>query len=133
MKGAAWDRRSGRKTVLIVEDEEDFRRMLSLSLRWAGFDTLEAGDGLTAIALLDGSRVDAVILDLNLPGFDGLVVRDEIAAHPLTRDVPVIIVTGSEKPLPDVSPRCVLRKPVTPERVVATVAKCLREARRATK
>jgi CheY-like chemotaxis protein len=133
MSVASSNRRPGRKTVLIVEDDDDFRRVLSLTFRWAGFDTVVAGNGLAAIALLERSRVDAVVLDLSLPGFDGLVVRDEIAANPLTRDVAVIIVTGSEKPLKDVSPSCVLRKPVTPERVLATVVKCLREARRATR
>jgi CheY-like chemotaxis protein len=127
---APW--REVKDTVLIVEDDDSFRRVLVLSFRWAGFDTVQAADGLTAIALLEQSRVDAVVLDLFLPGFDGMAVRGEIAANPLTRDMPVIIVTGSEKPLPGVSPKYVLRKPVTPERVVKTVAKSLRELRGAT-
>ena len=128
MDSAAQDRRP---TVLIVEDDEAIRRLLALSLRVAGFDTVEAGDGLSAIALLERSPVDVVVLDLMLPGFDGFVVRDEIAAQPMTRHIPVIIVTGSEKPVTAVSPNGVLRKPVTPEQVVATVKRCLGEASRA--
>ena len=75
------------------------------------------------------SRVDVVVLDLGLPGFDGLVVSEEIAAHPSTSHIPIVVVTGSENPVPGVRPDCVLRKPVAPERVVVTVAKCLRESR----
>lgn len=120
-----------RTTILIVEDDAPLRHVLALSLRMAGFETVEAGDGLSALALLERTRIDAVVLDLMLPGFDGLVVRDEIAAHPSTRHVPVVIVTASEKPLPSVSPTCVLRKPVDPVRVVATIEKCLRASRRA--
>jgi CheY-like chemotaxis protein len=118
--------------VLIVEDDHSFRQVLVLSFRWAGFDTVEAADGLTAIAVLERSRVDAVVLDLIPPGFGGLIVRDEIAANPLTRNVPVIVVTGSEKPVPHVRPKYVLRKPVAPERVVTAVAMGLRESPGAT-
>ena len=116
------------KTILIVEDDGQLRRLLSLALRLAGFITLEAENGLEAIRILEWSRPDALVLDLGLPGLDGFAVLDEIAAHAEIGRLPIIIVTGSQDPLTHVRPTCVLRKPVTPDRVVATVEKCLRES-----
>jgi DNA-binding response OmpR family regulator len=117
------------KTILVVEDDEAVRRMLSMALRLAGFAAIEAQDGFEAITLLGSRAVEAVVLDLTLPGLDGGSVRREIAANPRTRRLPVIIMTGSQEPLIDVHPACVLRKPVAPEHVVATVTMCLRQAR----
>jgi two-component system OmpR family response regulator len=116
------------KTILIVEDDGPLRRLLSLALRLAGFITREAENGLEAIRILEWSRPDALVLDLGLPGIDGFAVLDEIAAHPEIGRLPIIIVTGSEEPLTHVRPTCVLRKPVTPNKVVATVEKCLRQS-----
>jgi two-component system, OmpR family, response regulator len=116
------------KTILIVEDDGPLRRLLSLALRLAGFMPREAENGLEAIRILEWSRPDALVLDLGLPGLDGFAVLDEIAAHAEIGRLPIIIVTGSQEPLTHVHSNCVLRKPVTPNRVVATVEKCLRES-----
>ena len=119
---------SRRRTVLIVDDDEHLRRMLRVALRLAGFETREAGSGLDALAMLDrGERPDAIVLDVILPGIDGLAVRDELAAHTSARTVPIIVITGAKIPLDRLSPSCVLRKPFTPEALVATVEKCLQE------
>jgi CheY-like chemotaxis protein len=121
-----------RKTVLIVEDDGHLRRQLSLSLRLVGFETLEARGALEAIGLFERNRVDALVLDLTLPGLDGLTVKEEIAVHPRTRELPIVILTESQEPPQDVRPACVLKKPVTPWVVVATLVRCLRECRRDT-
>ncbi len=83
-----------RGAVALVDDDAGFRRLLSALLTERGYRvTALAGDG-DVRAALSGSRPDAVLLDLNLPGRDGLVVlRDLVAAEP---DVPVIMVTGTE-------------------------------------
>ena len=118
------------KTILIVEDDGPLRRLLSLALRLTGFMTREAENGLEAIRIVEWPRPDALVLDLGLPGLDGFAVLDEIAAHPEIGRLPIIIVTGSQESLAHVSATCVLRKPVTPNKVVATVEKCLRESGR---
>jgi DNA-binding response OmpR family regulator len=112
--------------ILIVEDDADLRRVWRLALQLEGFDIEEAGDGIMALRRLDNHPPDLVVLDLGLPALGGLSVQQEIAAHALTRAIPIVIVTGSVEDLSHVDVSCVLRKPVGPEQVVATVRRCLR-------
>ena len=116
---------SSRRRILIVEDDEDLRSLFRISLTLAGYDVEEAGDGLEALRRIDSSPPDLVVLDLMLPFVGGAVVHQEIASHVFTRDIPVVIITGSGKDLSDLQVACVLRKPVTPEELVRTVASCL--------
>jgi two-component system chemotaxis response regulator CheY len=113
------------KTVLIVEDDVDLRRMFRTVLALAGYEVIEAGNGLDALRLLDGGSPDAVILDLGLPIVSGMAVRQEIAAHAHTRHVPVIVVTGQPGSHEQLEAACVLRKPVSPERLVQVVKSCI--------
>jgi CheY-like chemotaxis protein len=116
---------AARKTLLIVEDDEDLRRMLRMTLVIGGYDVREAGDGLEALQFLDVETPDAVILDLGLPLVPGHVVRDEIAAHAETRRIPLVIVTGMPGDHEGPGVDCVLRKPITPERLLEVVARCI--------
>ena len=116
---------SSRRRILIVEDDEDLRSLFRISLTLAGYDVEEAGDGLEALRRIDSSPPDLVVLDLMLPFVGGAIVQQEIASHVFTRDIPVVIITGSGKDLSDLQVACVLRKPVTPEELVRTVASCL--------
>jgi len=111
--------------VLIVEDDPLVRQMYRTALTFAGFDVMEAQDGLAALHILDQHTADIVLLDLNLPKLDGLTVQQEIAAHAHTSNIPVVIVTGTNAPLDHVNVPCVLRKPVTSEALVAAVRRCL--------
>ena len=114
-----------RQTVLVVEDDSAVRRMYRTALSFAGFDVIEAEDAIKALRFLDQDVPDIVILDLLLPTLSGLAVQQEIAAHPQTANIPVIIVTGSDMSLDHVEVPCVLRTPVSPDRLVATVRNCL--------
>ena len=111
--------------VLIVEDDVDLRRMFRQALTFVGFDVHQAGDGLEALELLDREVFDAVILDLGLPGLDGHVVSQELSAQAHTRQIPVIVVTGQPGPHEELAVACVLRKPVSTERLIHTVRSCI--------
>lgn len=117
-----------RQIILIVEDDADLRRVWRLALQLEGFEVEEAGDGIMALRRLDNHPPDLVVLDLGLPALGGLSVQQEIAAHAATRDIPIVIVTGSPDDLSDVDVSCVLRKPIGPEQLIATVRRCLRSA-----
>ena len=116
---------SGRRRILIVEDDEDLRSVFRVALTLAGYDVQEARDGMEALRQIDHSPPDLVVLDLMLPFVGGDVVRQEIATHVLTRNMPVVMVTGSGRDLSDLKATCVLRKPCTPEQLVRTVESCL--------
>lgn len=99
--------------------------MFRVALTLAGYDVHEAGDGLEALRQIDHSPPDLVVLDLGLPFVSGAVVRQEIATHVFTRNIPVVIITGSAKDLSELKVACVLRKPIRPEELVRTVRSCL--------
>jgi two-component system chemotaxis response regulator CheY len=116
---------SSNETVLVVEDDFALRRMYRTALALAGFEVIEAEDGLSALHVLEQRKADIVVLDLMLPRLDGLTVQQEIAAQAQTRDIPIVIVTGSKLPLDDVNVPCILRKPVTPDDLIIAVRRCL--------
>lgn len=99
--------------------------MYRTALGFAGYDVIEAHDGLAALYVLEQRTADLVILDLILPTLSGIAVQQEIAAHASTRDIPVVIITGSDMRLDDVNVPCILRKPISPEQLVTTVRTCL--------
>ena len=112
-------------TVLVVEDDPALRRMYRTALALAGFDVVEADDGLAALHFLDQRAPDIVVLDLMLPTISGFIVQQEIAAHAHTRNIPIVIVTGADLSLAHLDVPCVLRKPVSPESLVDSVRSCL--------
>ena len=114
-----------RQTILVVEDDEDLRRLFRTALTLSGYDVEEAGDGLEALQKIDYSQPDLVVLDVILPEVSGLVVQQEIAAHMVNRDIPIVFITGSALELSEIGSACLLRKPVTPDRLVNTVRSCL--------
>jgi two-component system, OmpR family, phosphate regulon response regulator PhoB len=111
--------------VLVVEDDTALRQMFRVALLLDGFEVREAADGYEALAILEQHPPDLVVLDLGLPRVSGLFVHAEIASRSATKDVPVVIVTASDVDLTNVSAACILRKPVTPDKLLATVRGCL--------
>src|SRR5206468_8360499 len=82
------------RTVLVVDDEPLFRDIVTETLEAAGYRTVCAADGAEAMNLLRSGRPDLVLLDLTLPGMDGLTLLRFIREQPATADVPVVIVSG---------------------------------------
>jgi CheY-like chemotaxis protein len=113
------------ETILIVDDDEDLRRMYRAAFMLDGYSVDEAADGYEALVYIEQHTPDLVVLDVEMPRVDGLSVQKEIAANAFTRHIPIVIVTGSGIPLKNVSVASVLRKPVAPDDLVLTVAACL--------
>jgi DNA-binding response OmpR family regulator len=80
-------------TILVVEDNPQAAKLLSLSLTRAGYEVLLAANGITALELADRCRPKAITLDILLPDRDGWEVLAELKASPRTRDIPVVIVS----------------------------------------
>jgi CheY-like chemotaxis protein len=85
---------NGKKTVLLVEDEEPLRRVLRDLLEREGFSVVEAADGVQALDEVDRSAPDVLVLDLNLPRLDGYGVLSHLRARPSTAKLPVIVLTA---------------------------------------
>lgn len=80
------------QTILIVEDDATIARFVELELEHAGFDVVRAADGPAAIELLGSVDVDLVVLDLMLPGIDGIDVARHI--RKTGSDVPILMLTA---------------------------------------
>jgi len=100
--------------------------MVRHALSLAQYDVQEAENGLHALRILDADLPDLIILDLGLPLISGHMVRVEIAAHAHTRDIPVIVITGSVGDHAQLQVAHVLQKPFDVDRLMETVSGCIR-------
>jgi two-component system, OmpR family, alkaline phosphatase synthesis response regulator PhoP len=81
-------------TILVIEDDPDIRELLSFSLAKEGWTIVMAADGEEGLAALPATRPDCVVLDIMLPGIDGLEVLRQIKADPGRKRLPVIMTTA---------------------------------------
>ena len=80
------------RKILVVDDDPGIRDALRMILEYEGYGVLTAGDGKTALSSLDTERVDAVLLDIKMPGMDGLETLDRIAEREAAP--PVLMISG---------------------------------------
>ncbi len=117
--------------ILVVDDEEDIRTILVVTLRRAGYEVASAGDGLEAIEAVQRQAPDLILLDVMMPRADGLETLKRIRQHAPTAQVPVIMLTarsaladkmrGFERGADDY-----VGKPFEPAEVLARVAALLK-------
>ncbi|MFA6601222.1 MAG: response regulator [Candidatus Omnitrophota bacterium] len=86
------------KKILVIEDEEDFAQLMCVRLQGAGYETHHAADGIQAYEMVRKSKPDLVVLDLMLPGGDGLSILKKIRRSVQTREIPVAVMTAKEDP-----------------------------------
>lgn len=84
----------GNKRVLIVDDDDNFRNLLYMALD-DDFDVAFATDGRRALALIGEEKPDLIICDVMMPNMTGLEMIRELSSETGTRDIPVIVMTGS--------------------------------------
>jgi DNA-binding response OmpR family regulator len=120
-------------SVVIIEDEETIASAVAARLRSEGFTVEVAGDGPSGVALVERVKPDLVVLDLMLPGFDGLEVCRRIQKD---RPVPVLMLTARDSETDLLVGLAVgaddyLTKPFSPRELVARVHAILRRVGRA--
>lgn len=118
-----------KKRVLVVDDDEDIVAVARVSLEVVGgFEVESAGCGYDAVRAALASPPDAVLLDLMMPGTDGLTVARSLRAHPSTRHVPIVVLTARPLPPEDQARDVVdgmLSKPFDPMALPALLAASL--------
>ncbi len=83
-----------RKSILVVEDQEDNRRILRDLLESAGFEVREALTGDSGVAMAGRQPPDLILMDIQLPVMDGYEATRRIKAKPELRHIPIIVVTS---------------------------------------
>jgi two-component system alkaline phosphatase synthesis response regulator PhoP len=123
--------RSPARTILVVDDEEGIVTVVRDYLERAGYRVLTSGNGIEALRLAQTERPNLLVLDLMLPGLDGLDVTRSLRHDPATRDLPIIMLTarvaeGDRLIGLDLGADDYLTKPFSPRELVARVRAVLR-------
>ena len=119
--------------ILVVDDENDLVELLDYNLKKEGYSVLLAGDGISALAIAAKEFPDLVVLDIMLPGMQGLDVLRELKKKPETQAMPVILLTAKSEELDKVlglelGADDYMTKPFSPRELVARVKAVLRRA-----
>ena len=117
-------------SVLIVDDESMTRDLLRLMLERAGFDILEAEDGLKALLMVAEKAPDVLLLDVMMPNMDGLTVCEKLRAQAETAVLPIILLSARANPESiqegmKAGATRYLGKPVSREELVNTIREVL--------
>ncbi len=124
-----------RETILIVDDEEDIIELIKYNLKTEGYIILSAGTGEQAIKTAKQSLPDLIVLDLMLPGIDGLEVTRHLKKNDSTADIPIVMVTakGEESDVVtglELGANDYISKPFSPRELVARIRAILRRRRK---
>jgi two-component system, cell cycle response regulator DivK len=119
------------KRILVVEDEEDSRKILRDLLTSADYEMTEAGNGEQALAAVAKQRPDLILMDIQMPVLDGYEATRRIKADPALKDVPIIVVTsyalsgGDEAKARAAGCDDFVPKPFSPRQLLARIRKLL--------
>jgi two-component system, chemotaxis family, chemotaxis protein CheY len=118
------------KTVMIVDDSASLRQVVSIALKGAGYDILEACDGKDALAKLSGQKIHLVVSDVNMPNMDGLSFVKAMKQKPEYKFTPVIMLTteaGEAKKQEGqaAGAKAWMVKPFQPAQMLAAVSKLI--------
>lgn len=110
--------------VLVVEDYDDARMMVEMILADAGYRVLLAADGAEGVSMARRHRPDAILMDIFMPGLDGIDATRQIKADPATARVPVIAYTAKPASVRDGEElfAAVCAKPCPPDELLRVVA-----------
>ena len=114
------------KRILVVEDTEDNRQIIRDLLTSAGYELIEAVDGIEGVATAERENPDLILMDIQLPGIDGYEATRRIRAIPTLAKVPIIAVTsyalsGDEGKAREAGCDAYVTKPYSPRALLAKI------------
>lgn len=118
------------RSILTVDDSASMRQMVAFTLKGAGYDVVEACDGVDALGKAKARKVDLVITDLNMPNKDGIALIKELRALPDYKFTPILMLTtesGDNKKQAGKAAGATgwIVKPFNPDQLLKTVGKVL--------
>jgi two-component system chemotaxis response regulator CheY len=117
--------------VLVVDDSNSIRDMVSFTLKSAGYETVEAKDGLDGLNKAKTGTFDLVISDVNMPNMDGITLCQELRSLPTFKFTPILMLTTESSGDMKMRGKSVgatgwLVKPFNPEKLLATIKRVVR-------
>ena len=119
------------KTILIVDDSTSLRVVVKIALVRAGYEVLEAGDGVEGLAALDkAGKVNLIVSDVNMPNMDGITFVTQVKQHPRHKFTPVIMLTtegqdGKKEQGRAAGAKAWIVKPFNPPQLLDAVSKLI--------
>jgi CheY-like chemotaxis protein len=118
--------------ILVVEDDEANRAFATAVLEGGGFAVQGVGSAEEALRLLGRRSPDLVLMDIQLPGMDGLALTTKLKSDPKTAEIPVVVMTGQTMPIHQraaIAAGCdgFIAKPATPADLMAEVRSHIKE------
>ena len=80
-------------TILIIDDSASLRQVVAMTLKTAGYDVLQAGDGKEALAFLDGRKIGMAVCDVNMPIMNGVEFVIAAKQRPAYKFMPILMLT----------------------------------------
>ena len=117
------------KTVLVIDDSTSLRGLVKMALTRAGYEVIEAPDGVAGLAQLDrAGKVHLIVTDVNMPGMDGIAFVQKVKQHPKHKFIPVMMLTTESEAskmqmAKAAGARAWLHKPFNPPELVDAVAR----------
>lgn len=117
-------------TILAVDDSASMRQMVSFTLKGAGYNVIDAVDGVDALAKAKTGNIDLVLTDVNMPRMDGIALIKELRAQPTFKFTPILMLTtesGVDKKTEGKGAGATgwIVKPFNPDQLLATIKKVL--------
>jgi len=119
-----------KKKILIVDDERDIVKALTIRLQGAGYEVVTAFDGAQAIFVAHKENPDLILLDIRMPAGNGFSVAEKLKQSKNTLSIPVIFLTGSpetdsEEKAMTLGARFYIKKPYDPEELMDAIKRAL--------
>lgn len=119
------------KKIMVVDDSAVFRKVVSMHLKNANYDVIEANDGVDAINKLLQGSVNLIICDVNMPNMDGLTFITKVRADENNKFTPIIMLTtesheDKKRKGMEAGAKAWLVKPFSPEQLLTAVSKLIK-------
>lgn len=119
------------KKILIVDDSESIREVVSFTLENEGFEVLVANDGTDALKFLDGREIDMIITDLHMPEMDGITLIKHVREMEVYQRIPILFLTTESQTAKKMEAKEAgatgwIIKPFVPAKLIAALQKVLR-------